>query len=321
MAKRSSAGRGCSTSQICTKPLPLAYLFWFVTNSLQTSSMRSRVASLNRMRRDTARSFERNNTCALSPLADCSISRVVIFPMRFPLSSRPMGRLFQRHGFGDDKPSAAAMLGLVQGGIGARDKRIHGVIGRDRRNADAHAVFHQLQYFCGHPFGNGDIREQHDGKLIAAHAAGMVHVLAHGLTHRPCHALEIFIAILVTVGVIDLLEIIQVEQNQAQRFTLALAAQHGLAQAAVVGAAVVKAGEAVCLCLADGLHPLAFFLFLPTSITVSAGGAPASTDNVSLCCGHARLSFTSSRWRLTSIGISALMLSSRHCCNSASSRA
>ena len=85
---------------------------------------------------------------------------------------------------------------------------------------------------------------QDDGQLLAAVAGGLVD-LAGGLAQHAGHLAQDEIALLVAVGVVDVLEVVEVEQHEAQRLAEALGALdlggHGLLEAA----AIEQAGQLV----------------------------------------------------------------------------
>ena len=85
---------------------------------------------------------------------------------------------------------------------------------------------------------------QHQHELLAAIAAGDV-ALAAVLLHQLGKGLEGFVATEVTIGVVDLLEEVQIHQDHAQRIAFASGAGELADQGFVQIAAVVEAGERV----------------------------------------------------------------------------
>ena len=64
---------------------------------------------------------------------------------------------------------------------------------------------------------------ENDGQLLAAVAGGLVD-LARGLAQHAGHLAQHEVALLVAVGVVDVLEVVEVEQDEAHRLAEALGA-------------------------------------------------------------------------------------------------
>ena len=164
-------------------------------------------------------------------------------------------------------PVAPAVLGRVQRDVGAaqqiggravrqvghadryRHARQRDVVMPQRQRADALAQ----QVEANACLLDRGARQQ-QRQLLAADAAGQV-VRAHEAAQLARHGLQHFVAGLVPEGVVERLEVIDVEQRQGQVVAGALGARDLAAQRVVEVAAVVQAGQPVAHRLLAQRHP------------------------------------------------------------------
>src|SRR6185295_10662841 len=178
-----------------------------------------------------------------------------------------------------------AVEGLVRGAEEAvgGDDRARGVAAHAQAGGDPELLAGaqpERAHLPPHAFGDGEgagevgLGEE-DGELLAAVAGDDVG-LADGLAEGGGQVAEHLVPHLVAVGLVDVLEVVEVEEEQRQRVVVALGAAELLAEAVLEVAVVVDGGEPV----GDGetVEPGALLQHLVEALLGEEGAGDAGAD-------------------------------------------
>ena len=189
-----------------------------------------------------------------------------------------------------DRPGA--LLGRIHRDVGALQKarRVVGML-REQRDADADAdlepeavgdlerPLHRVHDPFGHAAGTLEVggRRQQDRELVAAEPRDRVAV-ADAVVETPGEMDQEQVAEMVAERVVDLLEAIEVEQQQRQRFAVAGRRAQRLGQAVVEQHAIGQAGQGI-------VHRL---VAQPVLLSLGGGDVAHDRDQEPLVLDHGR---------------------------------